>query len=119
MDDLSTAELEQLKSTLETLLAELQAQLERGAAATAAVQLDQTLVGRVSRVDVMQQQSMAVSTRNKTRQRMQKVTAALAAVAAGDYGYCRRCDEAIGFARLHAQPEANLCIDCQDAADKR
>lgn len=34
-----------------------------------------------------------------------------------DYGICEECDEAIGIARLKANPAAQLCVKCQEAAD--
>lgn len=118
MSELSEAQLNELHAALKQLEEELQLQLERGKSSTEAVKLDQTLVGRVSRMDAMQQQSVAISTLNKTRSRLKKVLLALAAFESEDYGYCSRCDEPIAFGRLQAQPEARLCIGCQDRADK-
>lgn len=118
MSELREEQLDELRGALEKLEKELQQQLERGKSSTEAVKLDQTLVGRVSRMDAMQQQSVALSTLNKTRNRLKKVLAAIAAFDSGEYGYCSRCDEAIAFGRLQAQPEARLCISCQDRADK-
>ena len=83
------------------------------------MELDQTLVGRVSRMDAIQQQSMAVSMRQKAQLKLKKVQAALDKMAPDDYGYCRHGDEPIGFQRLTAQPEANLCLLCQDKADQQ
>jgi RNA polymerase-binding protein DksA len=40
------------------------------------------------------------------------VDRALERIAAGTYGECVRCGEAIAPARLEARPEAALCIDC-------
>lgn len=101
------------------LQGKLQEQLELSQSSTAAVTLDQTLVGRVSRMDAMQQQGVAISTSEKAQARLRKVNIALAALKSGDYGYCARCDEEIGYDRLRAQPEARLCITCQDAADRQ
>ena len=50
---------------------------------------------------------------------VKKVAEALIAIKNGDYGYCRRCDEPIASARLAAQPEANLCLLCQDKVDRQ
>lgn len=55
-----------------------------------------------------------------------QVRAALAAIvvaenrlATGDYGRCVDCGEAIGFARLEAQPAASRCVRCQEIEEKR
>lgn len=37
---------------------------------------------------------------------------ALERIAAGEYGWCVQCGEAISEGRLEARPEAALCIDC-------
>ncbi|MEQ8954820.1 MAG: TraR/DksA family transcriptional regulator [Gammaproteobacteria bacterium] len=115
---LTESQLAKLQSRLETLRDKLQQQLQLSAAATGVVELDQTLVGRVSRVDALQQQSMALSTMRKIEHRLARVQQALARAADGDYGYCQRCDEAIELARLEAQPESALCLQCQDQFDR-
>ncbi|MDD9889915.1 MAG: TraR/DksA family transcriptional regulator [Gammaproteobacteria bacterium] len=119
MEELNPDELDLLHQSLVKLERELKEQLSINKESVDVVKLDQTLVGRVSRMDAMQQQSMAVSMRKKAQLKLRKVQLALASVASGDYGYCRRCDEAIGFPRLNAQPETNLCLNCQDKADQQ
>ena len=119
LDELNPKQINLLKDELEELEAELQKQLDRATETTSTVTLDQSLVGRVSRMDALQQQSVALSTRNFTSKKLHKVTAALRSIEAGEYGFCKRCDEEIGFSRLQAQPEANLCIHCQDSADNQ
>jgi len=95
----------------------LLSQLEANSGAADTVTLDQSKVGRVSRMDAMQQQQMALSTRAKAKLRLQKVVAALNAIEQDEYGYCRRCDEDIGFPRLQAQPGTALCFNCQNHSD--
>lgn len=41
------------------------------------------------------------------------VEGALLRIASGTYGVCVDCDEPIALARLHAQPTANRCQQCQ------
>ena len=48
----------------------------------------------------------------------ESVDAALARIASGSYGLCLRCGEPIGFGRLEARPEAELCIVCARAAER-
>jgi len=119
VDALNSNQISSLQTALSTLEADLSEQLQISEEAAGIVKLDQTLVGRVSRMDAMQQQNMAVSTRSKVQRKLQKVRLALAAIDSGDYGYCRKCDESIGYPRLNAQPEANLCLSCQDKADQQ
>lgn len=70
-------------------------------------------IGRVSRVDAMQQQTMLAENRRAAQQRKQQVEAALARVEAGEYGECLGCGEEIDPGRLEAKPEAALCFECQ------
>ena len=117
MEELSEKQEKQLHGALIKLKDQLEQQLQQADSAAAPVQLDQTLLGRVSRMDAMQQQSVALSTRQHALVTLKKVNAALQAFEQGDYGYCRRCDEPIGFGRLQAQPESSLCLGCQSLLD--
>ena len=105
------------KASLEQLKDHLQDQIKQSWQSTEVVNLDQTLIGRISRADAMQQQNVAISARNSATIKLRKVQLALNTIEKNSYGYCRKCDESIGYPRLEAQPEANLCIYCQDEAD--
>ena len=48
---------------------------------------------------------------------LQQVDAALGKMAAGSYGVCDMCGEAIAEERLQALPSAALCIECQTLAE--
>ena len=77
-----------------------------------AVELDQTKVGRLSRMDALQRQAMAQETERRRRIELQKIDAALARIDSDDYGYCLSCGEEIGEARLELDPAVPNCIDC-------
>ncbi|MFT4885848.1 MAG: DnaK suppressor protein [Pseudohongiellaceae bacterium] len=119
MNNLSQEQKTTLKNTLLVSQQELSEQLNLSAQAAEIVTLDQTTVGRVSRVDALQQQSMAISTRGKVKLKLQKVAMALKAITNENYGYCKQCDEDIPFKRLEIQPEAELCLACQSKTDQR
>lgn len=46
------------------------------------------------------------------------IDAALMRIAAGRYGVCIDCDEAIAVERLHAYPTAKRCYDCQQRYER-
>ena len=117
MPQLTQPQIAHCKASLEQLKDNLQDQIEQSWQSTEVVNLDQTLIGRISRTDAIQQQNVAISARNKATIRLRKVQLALNIIDTNSYGYCRKCDEPIGYPRLEAQPEANLCINCQDEAD--
>ena len=111
MDEL-TDELEELQATLEALRDELEAQLARPSDRAEIVDLDQP-IGRISRVDALQQQAMSKEQLRRVRLRLAQVRRALAAVEDDEYGLCRRCEEPIGVRRLRAFPEAPFCVTCR------
>ena len=83
-------------------------------AASQTVVLDQTSVGRVSRMDAMQGQAMAIETAQRRALRLTQIAAALNRLAADEYGFCLDCDEAINPKRLEFDPEVSRCITCAD-----
>jgi DnaK suppressor protein len=93
----------------------LQAQ-ETGDQAEQTVELDQTRVGRLSRMDAMQAQAMSIETGRRRRAKMLQIDLALKRIEENDYGYCQECGEEIADARLEVDPAALLCIGC--ASDK-
>jgi len=111
-------QLQEIQTLLLEKKAQLEQQLQDAESATGVVTLDQTSVGRVSRIDAMQQQSMAVSTRGKAEASLRKVIGALRKIDAKDYGYCSNCDKPIEFKRLEVQPQASYCLICQDKLDQ-
>ena len=70
-------------------------------------------------MDAIQQQQMAKANRAALEIRRQQVAAALAAIEAGSYGACKRCEEPIELARLRARPETPLCLGCQQEIERR
>ena len=118
MDQLTPKQTEELRSLLQSKKSKLEQQLLDAESATGVVTLDQSSVGRVSRMDAMQQQSMAVSTRAKAEASLRKTLKALHRMDADDFGYCGQCDEPIQFKRLKVQPEASHCLKCQDQLDQ-
>lgn len=116
MEELSVEQAEELRGRLSELVAELERGLQDSAGAAAPVVLDQSSVGRLSRMDAMQQQAMAKATREKARLRFGQCKVALSAFERGEYGLCRKCEEPIGYPRLSAKPEAPFCVECQRGA---
>ncbi len=93
-------------------LAALGAQNTVNADARNTVVLDQSSVGRLSRMDALQQQAMAKATAQNTAQEIRAIHAALARLDAGEYGYCSDCGEEIARKRLALAPTATKCIGC-------
>ena len=101
-----------MKEKLLKLRAELQAIAESGDESAAIVELDQTKVGRLSRMDAMQAQAMAKASSERRERMLRRIDAALVRIDNDEYGYCKECDEPINPRRLEFDPTAELCIDC-------
>ncbi len=118
MDDLTEEQTAELTTRLSTLRDELTASLERTRESTRPVSLDEP-IGRLTRMDAMQQQNMSAALRRQTDLRLQQVAQALGLARRGEYGLCRRCEGSIGYPRLSARPESPFCLACQDAIDRK
>ncbi|MDJ0652914.1 MAG: TraR/DksA family transcriptional regulator [Xanthomonadales bacterium] len=106
------------KRLLESRQAELLAIGDSGEQAAAVVELDQARVGRLSRMDAMQQQAMAQAARGRRDAELRAITQALARIESGEYGWCLACDEEIAAGRLQVDPAATLCIQCAERAGR-
>jgi len=113
MDELSEEQAEGLRVRLLELVGELERAIRASASSAKPVVLDQSSVGRLSRMDAIQQQAMAKATRKKAELRLGQCKRALSAFDRDEYGLCRKCEEPIGYRRLAAKPEAPFCVECQ------
>ena len=118
MEGLTEAQIAELKRDLLSLIDEISAILEASRDGAKPVDLDQP-IGRLSRMDAIQQQKMVSANRRSMEVRLQRVEAAIKAMEEGMYGECRRCEEEIAYPRLKARPEAPFCLECQGAIEKR
>ncbi len=89
---------------------------QTGSEAAAIVELDQTRVGRLSRMDALQVQAMSQQRERRREIQLHKIAAALKRIERNDYGYCTECGEEIAYRRLVFDPATTLCIDCANAA---
>ena len=110
--------LQELIKQLKSLEQELQFSIEQRTESAKPVDLENP-IGRISRMDAIQQQKMAEASKRNSELRLQQVRAALAAARQGEYGYCRECGEAIGYSRLSAKPEAMWCVTCREMLERR
>ncbi len=103
---------EDIRAALTAELAELD-ELERlSAESRAPVELDQTTQGRLSRMDALQSQAMALETQRRRQQRRLRVQAALDRLAEDEYGACITCGEDIEEKRLALDLTTPTCLDC-------
>ena len=117
MDELTDHEREELLGDLSALVQEMERLLSGVEEGSRPVDLDEP-IGRLSRMDAIQQQKMAQASRDRYRRRLKLAQQALSADP-DDYGLCRLCDDPIGYGRLKIQPEAPFCMSCQSSREGR
>lgn len=116
---LSESEYGQIRQRLLQLQQELRSLLDAGEEALRVVELDQTSVGRLSRMDALQGQAMSQERARRRQRELQRIAAALRSLENGEYGDCQDCGEAIDVRRLEMDPAAILCIRCATAREQR
>lgn len=103
-----------LRQKLEERRDELRGELDSSRDDSRPVGLDLS-IGRLTRVDAMQQQQMAAERRRRLETGLAQIQQALRRMEEGVYGECLRCEEPIALERLEVRPEAPLCVRCQGA----
>lgn len=76
------------------------------------VELQQDSVGRLSRMDAMQQQAMAQAQERRRVAEQTRIVAALERIDEGEWGYCLTCGEEIVEKRLRHDPSVATCVGC-------
>ncbi len=105
-------QLKKFRKLLVKMHADLLRQDERGQDSQRIVELDQQSVGRLSRMDAMQQQEMAKATQARRNLMKPRIEAALARIDEGEFGYCLTCGDDIALKRLEIDPTIPTCLSC-------
>ncbi len=100
--------LKALKARLE----ELDSLDAMSAGGRAPVTLQQDSVGRLSRMDAMQQQAMAQAEERRRAVERTRIAAAIARLDEGEWGWCVTCGEEIAEGRLRNDPGVATCVAC-------
>lgn len=75
-------------------------------------------IGRLSRLDAMQAQQMALAGNRRLEEEQVRLREALARIDLGTFGRCVRCGNDIALERLEYQPDALLCVPCANRPRK-
>ena len=105
---------EQFRQKLIQLRSELRDQEEAFRETSKPVELDQSRMGRLTRMDAMQGQQMAMEAGRRRQKQLLKIESAFRRIESGEYGYCLVCDEEIDVRRLEFDPTNTRCIDCAE-----
>jgi len=109
---MNDAELAQFRTLIMARLSALEGEDQLGEASQATVELDQQAVGRLSRMDALQNQAMALANSIRRQSERTRLQAALQRIDEGEFGYCEDCGDDIAPKRLELNPAAIKCIEC-------
>lgn len=109
---MNRSDLQKFETLILSLLAELEHNSAAGQDAQSVVELDQQAVGRLSRMDALQNQAMAKAQQTRRDLETRRLKAALDRIAEDEFGYCEDCGEDIPRGRLGLDPAASKCVSC-------
>lgn len=109
-------DIEKALKRLTSAQQELEAFSELSAASREPVTLDQSSIGRLSRMDSMQQQAMAQAQERNRKRDLVRIEMAHRRISEDEYGYCTNCGDEIPDKRLEIDPMAERCVTCAENA---
>jgi DnaK suppressor protein len=109
--DVNHAGRQALEARMREEIVSIQSQMADLEERARTVDLDQP-IGRLSRMDSLANQGMALNARDKAKARLARLERALARINDQDFGLCAACGDPIAEARLLAMPESTLCVHC-------
>ena len=101
----------EIRERLEELKAKLEARIKISEDRAQPVDLEEP-IGRLSRMDAIQMQHMALAGLSREQERYVRVRHALACLDDPDFGQCQSCKKPIDVERLKFQPEIRVCVRC-------
>ena len=109
---LSPAQMGEIRAELLRTLSRLERSMKISGESARPGDLEQDTVGRLSRIDAIQNQGLTQSLQERERVQLASITDALRRIEEGSYGACSACGAAIPFERLLVFPEAKNCAAC-------
>ena len=108
---MNEAEKEKLRARILDELVETRMKIAELEEAAKPVAPDKAL-GRLTRLEAMQDRSVAEPALNRAISEQTRLENALQNLVLPDFGVCKNCGESISMERLEALPQSTLCIAC-------
>jgi len=109
---LAPGQLDTIREELLRTLNKLERSMKATGEAARPRDLEQDTVGRLSRIDALQNQGLTKNLAQREQAQLEKVVAALRRMEEGTYGTCTCCGGAIPVERLLVFPETLACASC-------
>ena len=108
---MNAGRIEHFRKRLQDLAEEISNDLAANKDDAGIVELD-TSIGRLSRMDAMQNQQMALELRRRRENQLLRIKNAFKRMDKGQYGKCGKCGKPIDEARLEVFPDVVTCVAC-------
>ena len=99
------------RKRLEELEREIQEDMDANPEDSGVVELDSS-IGRLSRMDALQNQQMALELKRRQENQLLRIENAFKRLAKGQYGLCGKCKKPIEENRLEVFPDTVTCVRC-------
>ncbi len=109
---LSPVQLGEIRQELLRALNRLERSMKISNTHARPVELEQDTVGRLSRIDAIQNQGLTQSLQAREQVHLANLLDALRRIEEGSYGVCGACGGGIPFERLVIFPETRTCAGC-------
>ena len=109
---MESEDISSIRELISQRLIELREEILGAADSTNTVELDQQSIGRLSRMDALQQQAMAIALEQRRQREIARLQNALARLDDDEFGYCEDFGEDIPKKRLEIDPATTRCVSC-------
>ena len=99
------------RKRLEELEREIREDMDANPEDSGVVELDSS-IGRLSRMDALQNQQMALELKRRQENQLLRIENAFKRLAKGQYGLCGKCKKPIEEDRLEVFPDTVTCVRC-------
>ena len=99
------------RKRLEELEREIREDMDANPEDSGVVGLDSS-IGRLSRMDALQNQQMALELKRRQENQLLRIENAFKRLAKGQYGLCGKCKKPIEENRLEVFPDTVTCVRC-------
>jgi len=106
-----------LRPIIDDRIRALDAEIAETAQSTEVISPD-AAIGRLSRLDAMQAQQVALAGKRRLEEERGRLIEALGRIELGTFGRCVRCGNDIALERLEYQPDALICVPCANRPRK-
>jgi DnaK suppressor protein len=110
--NLTRQQILEIRESLERTMRRLERSVKASGNGSASREIDQSSVGRLSRIEALQNQGLTQNLQERERTQFDEVMQALSRLDAGTYGVCTTCRAAIAHERLLVFPETRTCGEC-------